>query len=340
KSSATTSALSAATSSGRRAFNAATSRSAPMRPRSWKLTTCPSACAPASVRPAAETTWSSPVSSRSARFSSASTVRPLACCCQPAKPLPSYASTTLIFTCQRAADLIDELDQHHGGRVALARPLADDPRVAARPLGQPRHEVGEKPLHDLRLGHLAADAAARRDVLALRLGDEPLDPPPQLLGLCLSRGDAAALEQRRAEVAHQRLPLIRRAVEVAAALLVTHRTGLAPKDRPHLLGLDEALLDQLLLDLVQRLAAEVPQRQQLLFLLLEQLPDGLDLVRLQAVERADRQVELLDRSVHEPVLRALLTAPLGLLLLDGVVEVDEEAQVLGEERRRGAHGLL
>ena len=68
-----------------------------MRPFVWKFTTWPSACAPASVRPAAYTFISWPVISRSARFSSASTVLPCACCCQPANSLPSYSSTTLIF---------------------------------------------------------------------------------------------------------------------------------------------------------------------------------------------------------------------------------------------------
>src|SRR5579872_7837 len=115
---------------------------------------------------------------------------------------------------------------------------------------------------------------------------------------------------------------------------------LAPEDRPHLLGLDEALLDELLLDLVQRLAPEVAEREQLLLLLLQQLADGLDLVRLEAVERAHRQVELLDRRVHQPVLGALLPAALGLLLLDRVAEAHEELQVVGEQRRRGAHRLL
>src|SRR6202011_1024222 len=49
-------------------------------------------------RPAAYTVGSLPVSSRSAPLSSASTVRPRACCCQPANPLPSYSSTTFVFT--------------------------------------------------------------------------------------------------------------------------------------------------------------------------------------------------------------------------------------------------
>src|SRR5260370_9285402 len=85
--------------------------------------------------------------------------------------------------------------------------------------------------------------------------------------------------------------------------------GSAPKDAAHLLRLDEALLDELFLDFVQRLAAEVAQREQLFLALLQQLADGLDLVRLEAVERTHRQIELLDRRVHQPALLALLRRP-------------------------------
>src|SRR6266567_2414211 len=106
------------------------------------------------------------------------------------------------------------------------------------------------------------------------------------------------------------------------------KKGSAPKDAAHLLRLDEALLDELLLDLVQRLTTEVAQREQLLLALLEQLADGLDLVRFQAVERADREVELLDGRVHELALLALLGRPRPG---DGVREVHEQLQVLGEQ---------
>src|SRR6267154_3960378 len=97
---------------------------------------------------------------------------------------------------------------------------------------------------------------------------------------------------------------------------------LAPEDRAHLLGLDEALLDQLLFDLVEGFAPEVAQREQLLLTLLEQLSHGLDLVRLEAVESPDRKVELLDRRVHQPVLAALLAAHLRFMLLDRVAEAE------------------
>src|SRR5438876_1731790 len=115
---------------------------------------------------------------------------------------------------------------------------------------------------------------------------------------------------------------------------------LAAQDRAHLFGLDESLLDQLLLDLVERLAPEVAQREQLLFPLLEQLSDGLDFVCLQAVERAHRQVELLDRCVHQPVLAGLLAAQVLLVPLDVVAELHEQVEVLREQLSRVADRLL
>src|SRR5690242_4834431 len=187
-----------------------------------KLATWPSAWAPASVRPAPYTVRSSPVTDRKARFSSPSTLRAFFCCCQPANPEPSYSSTTLIFTCEANVDeSVDEFDDHHGRRVADARALVDDPRVPARPLGQARDEVGEQPLHHFGLGHLFAHAPARVHVLVLGRRDEPLDPAAQLFGARLGRRDAAALEKRCAESAHQRLSGVGVAVEAAAALLVT-----------------------------------------------------------------------------------------------------------------------
>src|SRR5213082_755938 len=60
-------------------------------------------------------------------------------------------------------------------------------------------------------------------------------------------------------------------------LLVSHEAPLAAQDRAHLFGLDESLLYELFLDLVERLAAKVAQREELFLSLLEQLADRLDL---------------------------------------------------------------
>src|ERR1700730_4687751 len=115
---------------------------------------------------------------------------------------------------------------------------------------------------------------------------------------------------------------------------MSHLKGSAPKDAAHLLRLDEALLDKLLLDLVERLAPEIAKREQLFLTLLEQLADGLDLVRLQTVEGTHRQIELLDRRVHQPALLALLRRSRSR---DRVGEVPGQMQVLGGEGRRVAN---
>src|SRR5690349_2943548 len=113
-----------------------------------------------------------------------------------------------------------------------------------------------------------------------------------------------------------------------------------PEHRVHLVGLDEALLDQLFLDLVQRLATEVAEAEQLVLLLRQQLAHGRDVVRLQAVERTDREIQLLDRDLVQAVARGLLAAAGGLVRLDVVAEPDEQLEVLREQRRGAAHGLL
>src|SRR5260370_4273774 len=114
-------------------------------------------------------------------------------------------------------------------------------------------------------------------------------------------------------------------------------SGSAPKDAADLLGLDEALLDELFLDFVQRLAAEVAQSKELLLALLQQLADGLDLVRLEAVERTHREIELLDRRVHQPALLALLRRP-GTRYRVG--EVHEQLPGLGVGSSPRAYPLL
>jgi hypothetical protein len=58
-----------------------------------KLMTCPSACTPASVRPAAWVTTRPPSSRASAASTSPWTVRSAAWRCQPAKPCPTYSRT-------------------------------------------------------------------------------------------------------------------------------------------------------------------------------------------------------------------------------------------------------
>src|SRR5207249_3421267 len=76
--------------------------------------------------------------------------------------------------------------------------------------------------------------------------------------------------------------------------------------------LDEAARREALLDLVERLLAEVAHAQELLVRRLQQLADLGDAVPLQRVERALRQVEVLDRHVRDLRREARAVAALGL----------------------------
>src|SRR5215218_9775298 len=67
----------------------------------------------------------------------------------------------------------------------------------------------------------------------------------------------------------------------------------------------QAALGERLDDLVDRLLAEVRDRRQLALGLADQVADGLDPGALEAVVRADAQLELLDQDVvHRPAARA------------------------------------
>src|ERR1700761_3119223 len=62
----------------------------------------------------------------------------------------------------------------------------------------------------------------------------------------------------------------------------------------------ETVLLQGLLDLFDRLLAEVRDRSQLRLRLRDEVADGLDADALEAVVRADAELELLDREVLHP----------------------------------------
>src|SRR6185503_151212 len=70
----------------------------------------------------------------------------------------------------------------------------------------------------------------------------------------------------------------------------------------------EAVLLQGLLDLLDRLLAEVRDRGELRLRLSHEVADRLDADALQAVVRADAELELLDREVLHPVRRLRLGA--------------------------------
>src|SRR5438067_10485835 len=70
----------------------------------------------------------------------------------------------------------------------------------------------------------------------------------------------------------------------------------------------EPVLRQGLLDLFDRLLAEVRDRSELVLGLHDEIADGLDADALQAVVRADAELELLDREVLHPAREAGLGA--------------------------------
>src|SRR5882724_12014705 len=74
----------------------------------------------------------------------------------------------------------------------------------------------------------------------------------------------------------------------------------------------EAVLLQGLLDLLDRLLAEVRDRGQLVLRLRHEVADRLDADALEAVVRPDTELELLDREVLHPVRERRLRGGLGL----------------------------
>src|ERR1043166_954780 len=91
----------------------------------------------------------------------------------------------------------------------------------------------------------------------------------------------------------------------------------------------QAVLRQRLLDLLDRLLAEVRDRRELRLRLRDEVADRLDADALQAVVRADAELELLDREV----LHAVSECGLRLRLCrSGLAETLDPVEV-GEDRK-------
>src|SRR5205814_1176886 len=173
-------------------------------------------------------------------------------------------------------------------------------------------------LRRLLLGRLAGAliAAALRGLRLLgRLLLRGLLPhPPRLLRLGGGGADALAQDHAADEIAEERLPVPGVPAQLAARVEVA-RHGIRPRrtrglllERRRLRGgclgrpvvelhaQGEPHLRQDLLDLLQRLAAEVLGLEHAGFRLLHQVADGLDVGVLQAVGGAQRSLELVDRS--------------------------------------------
>src|SRR5947209_817430 len=114
----------------------------------------------------------------------------------------------------------DELEQHHLGGVAAARPELEDPRVAARALAVARGDLLEELVDgELVLPEGRERLPARVEVAALGERDQLLHLGLDRLGLRLRRLDALVLDDLLAEVGEQRLAVRRVAAELAPLLL-------------------------------------------------------------------------------------------------------------------------
>src|SRR6266849_4116410 len=125
------------------------------------------------------------------------------------------------------------------------------------------------------------------------------------------------------------------------------RGGLAGERRPNdaavlveLHAQGEAHLHQYILDLVERLAAEVFGLQHFIFALLDELADGLDVGVLQAVVGAHGKLELLDGAVEMFEARIVGGVRRRFDGFDGLFEIDKDAHVVLDELGGEADGIL
>src|SRR5499427_5274377 len=103
----------------------------------------------------------------------------------------------------------------------------------------------------------------------------------------------------------------------------------------------ESHLGEDVLDLLQRLAAEVAELEHLRLALLHQLADGLDLRGAQAVAGTHRQLQLLDALVELLADADLVLVDRRLLLLLRLLlEADQQAEVVAQDLRRHRHGVV
>src|SRR5256885_10797912 len=98
---------------------------------------------------------------------------------------PAWAQRPIQFS-------VDYFDDHHRCSVAQSRALVDDSRVSAWPLGKPRHQVREQPLHHLWFGDLLTALATRGDMAVIAGGDTTLDTTPHLTTTRLGRDEPYA----------------------------------------------------------------------------------------------------------------------------------------------------
>src|SRR6202035_4122619 len=131
--------------------------------------------------------------------------------------------------------------------------------------------------------------------------------------------------------------------ELASRLLVPHETclrSLLDQNFRELVRRQEAALDEFFFDLIERLATEVAQAQEIFLSERNQLADLRDLVSFQTVQRTDREIQVLDRHVREPrrQIIALLQGHVGVF--DSLREPGEQAEMARELLRGLADRLV
>ena len=179
-----------------------------------------------------------------------------------------------------------------GALSPVARPELEDAGVATGTLGVPGRHLGDQLVGHLLVAEVAHDLAVVVQTALAGLGDQLLGDGAQGLGLGLGGGDGLGGDEGCGEVGHHQ-PLVGGATAEPAGLAGVAGMG-------QLLGSAEreAPLVELLLDLVERLLAEVGDVEQVVLGLVDELTDRVDLRPLEAVAGTLRQVEVLDRVVE------------------------------------------
>src|SRR5882672_10645672 len=259
----------------------------------------------------------------------------------------------LLLRLLRGLRPIEKLDQRHRRIVALPESVLEDTQVPSVSLRVARAELGEE------LGHYAAVAqpveseapVGERRLLAER--EDGLDDAPQLLRLGERGVYDLVPQERNGHIAQHRQAMAAGAVQLSQSVAVTHRScrplvtlepsagprGFEAGGRPvlELHSQGEPPRGEYFLDLVERLAPEVGRLEKLGLGALDQIADVIDVLRLQAVGRANRKLQVVDGTQQNRIdLRSLL-------LLDGrsrAFERGEYRQLIDEDPRRVADRLL
>ena len=125
--------------------------------------------------------------------------------------------------------VIDELEIHHLGGVALTLPEPHDARVAAGPIREARSDVGEERVDDVVRAKRGERLPSGMEIAALAQRDHLLREGLDRLRLGLGRLDPAVLDQGACEIRVERLAVGGVPPELLAGSLVTHGPSRSPR---------------------------------------------------------------------------------------------------------------